>query len=61
MALSFPDISEDVKNQLITFARSHKIERRLSLRSQIILDWMKGLTYQASSKKNGVTETVIAK
>ncbi|MTI87616.1 MAG: helix-turn-helix domain-containing protein, partial [Balneolaceae bacterium] len=59
--LAFPDISQQVLDQLITYARSHKIERRLNLRAQIILDWKNGLTYRAFSEKNSVTETVIGK
>ncbi|MGF1669149.1 MAG: IS630 family transposase [Balneolaceae bacterium] len=59
--LRFPEVSQQVKDQLITFARSHKVERRLHVRAQIILDWMNGLTYQASSEKNGVTKNVIGK
>lgn len=59
--LTFPDISEQVYNQLISYARSHKVERRLNLRAQIILDWKNGLTYKTSSEKNGVTENLIGK
>lgn len=59
--LCFPEISQQVKDQLITYARSYKAERRLHVRAQIILDWMNGLTYEASSEKNGVTKTMIGK
>jgi transposase len=60
--LTFPDLSQQVHDQLITYARSHnKVERRLNLRAQIILDWMNGLTYKTSSEKHGVTENVIGK
>lgn len=54
-------VSDKVKGQLLTYARSHKIERRLSLRAQIILDWVNGLTYKESSKKNQISEPSIAK
>lgn len=59
--LTFPDLPEHVHDRLITYARSHKVERRLNLRAQIILDWKDGLTYKASSEKHGVTETIIGK
>jgi len=59
--LTFPEISEQVYNQLVTYARSHKVECRLNLRAQIILDWKNGLTYKTSSEKYGVTQNVIGK
>ncbi|MDR8394684.1 IS630 family transposase [Aliifodinibius sp. S!AR15-10] len=59
--LTFPDLSQQVKDQLLTYGRSHKVERRLNLRAQIILDWKNGLTYRASSEKHGVGENVIGK
>jgi len=58
---TLPDVSEDVKRRLITYTRSHAAQQRLSLRSQIILDWMAGMTYKESSISNRVTEAVIAK
>lgn len=59
--LSQPEIKEETKQALITYARSQKIESRTRLRSQIILDWIEGLTYKKSAAKNGVSEVVIAK
>lgn len=59
--LPFPVLSGQVKNQLLAYARSHKVERRLNLRARIILDWNNGLTYRASSEKLGVGENVIGK
>lgn len=56
-----PEISTEVYYQLIVWIRSHKVERRLQLRAQIILDWINGLSYAASSQKNGVSEATIAK
>src|SRR6056297_2731641 len=58
---NLPNISQETKNQLITYVSSHKVEHRMALRSQIILDWMEDLSYKASAAKNGVTEMVIAK
>lgn len=57
----FPDIDEHTKEQLLTYARSHKVEKRLSLRSQLILDWMNNISYTESASKNRVSEMVIAK
>jgi transposase len=56
-----PQINGETLTQLQHFARSHKGERRLVQRAQIILDWIDGLTYAQSSQKNQVTERVIAK
>ena len=58
---SLPKIDDDVRSQLVTYARSHAVEHRLRLRSQIILDWMEGMTYKESSRANDVTEAVVAK
>ena len=58
---TLPEITQDTKNQLLIYVRSHKIERRIALTAQIILDWINGLSYNASALKNGVTEMVIAK
>jgi len=58
---NLPNIPQETKNQLIAYVNSHKVEHRMALRSQIILDWMEGLPYKASATKNGVTEMVIAK
>lgn len=58
---SLPKISEETKSQLITYVKSQKVERRIALRSQIILDWIEGLSYKISALKNGVTEMAIAK
>jgi transposase len=59
--LRFPPIDQATLIQLQCYARSHKAERRLVQRAQIILDWIAGLTYAHSSQKNQVTEPVIAK
>lgn len=58
---TFPIIDEQTKEQLLTYARSHKLEKRLCLRSQLILDWMKNLSYKESASKNQVSEMVVAK
>ena len=58
---NLPSISQETENQLIAYVNSHKVEHRMALRSQIILDWMNSLSYKASAAKNGVTEMVIAK
>ncbi len=58
---TLPDLSQEVRDQLVTYARSQAIEHRLSQRSQIILDWIAGLTYKKSASANRVTEMVIAK
>lgn len=55
------EISQSTENQLAAYVNSHKVEKRIALRSQIILDWINGLSYKASASKNGVTEMVIAK
>lgn len=57
----FPEIDDQTKSQLYAYSRSHKAEKRLSLRSQLIIDWMEGLSYKDSSKKNHVSEMVVAK
>lgn len=59
--LQRPSLTDQEKAQLFTYVRSQRGERRLALRSQIILDWVEGLTYKQSSQKNRVTERVIAK
>lgn len=59
--LTLPAITEETKNHLLTYARSQKIEKRLSIRAQIILDWIEELTYKDSADKNNVTEMAIAK
>jgi transposase len=59
--LTLPDIPSEVKRQLITWAGSHKVEHRLRLRAQLILDWIDGDTYAASRAKNGVSDATIAK
>lgn len=56
-----PEITQDTKEQLIAYVNSHTVEQRIALRSQIILDWIEGLSYKASAAKNRVTEMVIAK
>lgn len=56
-----PEISQETENQLISYTRGHKVEKRMALRARIILDWIIGLSYKASASKNGVTEMVIAK
>ena len=56
-----PELSQEEYGQLLAYARSQKGERRMALRSQIILDWIEGLTYKQSSRKNQVTERVISK
>jgi len=58
---NLPEVSQETENQLISYAKSHKVEHRMALRSQIILDWMNGLSYKASASKNDVTEMIIAK
>ena len=58
---NLPEIPQETKSQLIAYANSHKVEHRMAQRSQIILDWMEGLSYKASAAKNDVTEMVIAK
>lgn len=55
------EVSQETKDQLMTYANSQKVERRIALRSQIILDWINGLSYKASAAKNGVTEMAISK
>ena len=59
--LTLPDITDEVKRQLITWVRSHKVEHRLRLRARLILDWVDGETYAVSRAKNEVTDATIAK
>src|SRR5699024_6854320 len=59
--LTLPKITDEANRQLITWTRSHKVEHRLRLRAQLILDWIEGLTYTASGAKNGVSDATIAK
>jgi len=56
-----PQVNTETKKLLIAYARGQKVERRMALRSQIILDWLEGLTYKQSSQKNNVSQMVIAK
>lgn len=56
-----PKITQEVKDQLTTYVNSHKVERRISLRSQIILDWINGCSYLDSASRNDVSEMVIRK
>jgi transposase len=58
---TFPEITEEDKAQLISYGRSGKVEYRMRLRAQIILDWMDGLTYSASCTNNDVSEVTISK
>lgn len=59
--LKLPELTKEEQAQLISYTRMQKGERRLALRSQIILDWIKGLTYKQSAEKNQVAEAVITK
>lgn len=59
--ISFPEIPPATHQQLISWVRSHKVEARLQLRAQLILDWKEGVTYKASAAKNTVREATIAK
>jgi len=56
-----PILNEQEFNQLKLYANSHKAEKRLTLRAQIILDWYEDLSYKSSALKNQVSEMVIAK
>jgi len=58
---ALPVIDPATQQQLLSYARSLKGERRLAQRAQIILDWIEGFTYKRSSQKNQFTERVIAK
>lgn len=55
------DLTGEEKHTLLMYARSHTIEKRISLRAKIIMDWHKGLTYRESAKKNNVSEMAISK
>lgn len=56
-----PQVKPETKHLLITYARGQKVERRMALRSQIVLDWIEGLSYKQSARENKVSEMVIAK
>lgn len=56
-----PEIDNETRSLLIAYAHGQKVEHRVALRCQIILDWLEGLTYKESSKKNRVSEMAIAK
>ena len=57
----FPETKQETIDQLRLYNRSQNVEKRISFRSQIILDWKEGLTYKESTKKNNTTEMTIRK
>jgi transposase len=61
VSLQLPELTEAEQARLISYARMQKGERRIALRSQLILDWISGLTYKQSAHKNGVAEAVVTK
>lgn len=56
-----PQIDEDTKGRLLACANSHKIEKRMAFRAQIILDWIDGLTHKESSEHNNTAQKTISK
>jgi putative transposase len=56
-----PKVSENVRNELLTWARSQKIESRMQLRANIILDWLDGYSYDESKERYEVSYMVISK
>lgn len=56
-----PTINTQTKGQLLAYVNSHTAEQRMALRAQLILDWLDGLSYLESAKKNDVSEPTISK
>lgn len=59
--LSLPELTTQEHSELLSNSRMQRGERRIALRSQIILDWIDGLTYKESAARNRVSEVVISK
>lgn len=57
--LKLPELTKEEQAHLISYTRMQKGERRLALRSQIILDWIKGLTYKQSAEKTRLQKPLL--
>lgn len=56
-----PTVGKEIREQLITWSKGQKVESRMKLRANIILDWLEGYTYEQTQEHFEVSEMSISK
>lgn len=56
-----PTVGEETREQLITWGKGQKLESRMKLRANIIMDWLEGYTYEQTQEHFDVSEMTISK
>lgn len=56
-----PTVGKEIREQLVTWANGHKVESRMKLRANIILDWLEGFTYGQTRERYDISEMSISK